>query len=244
MNTWWQKSPYGYTSLYIGGENRACGNPDLTSSYRDTLRDQGWSFIPYWVGLQPPCSQYIHKFSNVPSTAYSQGVSSADTAIGYASALGFINSIIYFDLEPFPTNECLDATKQFVSGWDVELKNRGWVDGLFAASKGSDMAAYYGLGAPNGPTDAGIADYTYGYNSPWGLSANGVTDSMWEYDHRNHQYASDPRCEFWGGICLMVDRECGIGITAETNSVIEETSEPAGTNEGQGPGEDVAPCLN
>jgi hypothetical protein len=242
MGSWWLASPYVYVGIYIGGDNRACANTKLNSGWRETVSDQGWSFIPFYVGLQAPCTSYAHTFSSNPASAYSQGVSTANAAISTAQGLGFSNSIIYFDLEPFNTgnSSCLNAAESFVSGWDAELTNNSWGSGLFGAALGSGMADMYGLGSPYGPADADIGDWSNAYDSPWGIP--GIPDSYWEYDHRIHQYASDGSCETWGGICLTVDRQCAIGPTAEAKEAYSENSEPSGTNEGQGPAEDVPPC--
>jgi hypothetical protein len=242
MSTWFSSSPYYYVGIYIGGDNRACSNTNLTDSWVDTVSGQGWSFIPLYVGLQAPCTSYAHTFSYDTSTANSQGSSSADAAISTAEGLGFSSSIIYFDLEAFDTtnSSCLSAAEAFVSGWDTELKNKGWIDGLYGSGTGSGLTNMYNLGYPYGPTDADIADYSDGYNDPWDTS--GVANSLWKYDHRIHQYQADSSCESWGGICLTVDRNCAIGPTAEAKSFSVENTEPSGTSEGDGPSEDVAPC--
>lgn len=242
MSTWWSSSPYYYVGIYVGGDNRACSNTNLTSSWVSTVNGQGWSFIPFWVGQQAPCTSYAHTFSYDPATAESEGSTAADHAISAASNLGFTNSIVYFDLEAFNTgnSSCLTAAEAFVKGWVTEMKNKGWTPALYGSSSGSAMYDMYELGSTYRPTDADLADYSHAWNSPWDIYQ--VPNSAWEYDHRIHQYNADSSCETWGGICLKVDRNCAIGPTAKAWSFSIEGSEPSGSSESDGPSEDVPPC--
>ncbi len=52
----WASSPYRAVGVYIGGVNRACSQPNLTSSWVATQTEAGWHLIPTYVGLQAPTS--------------------------------------------------------------------------------------------------------------------------------------------------------------------------------------------
>ena len=63
LQTWWNSSPYQSVNLYIGGISRGCSNSALTADYVNRMRQQGWAFIPTWVGPQAPCTDYSHTFT-------------------------------------------------------------------------------------------------------------------------------------------------------------------------------------
>jgi hypothetical protein len=43
----WLKSPYRNVGVYIGGANRACGQPNLNEGWVTTIHRQGWRLIPH-----------------------------------------------------------------------------------------------------------------------------------------------------------------------------------------------------
>jgi hypothetical protein len=94
MTAWWSSTNYYYVGLYLGGENydgtgSGCTNSNVDASWVSTVGDQGWNFIPTWVGLQAPCSGLAHVMSSNTTTAYSQGVADADSAMNKSKSLGF-----------------------------------------------------------------------------------------------------------------------------------------------------------
>src|SRR5205823_11660912 len=50
----WSASPYRAIGVYIGGVNRGCSQPNLTSTWVSTEIAAGWGLIPIYVGLQAP----------------------------------------------------------------------------------------------------------------------------------------------------------------------------------------------
>ena len=56
MTAWMSKSPYVGVGIYIGGSNRGCSQPNLTSAWVSNVIAQGWHTVPIWVGPQAPCS--------------------------------------------------------------------------------------------------------------------------------------------------------------------------------------------
>ncbi len=73
MQVWWNKSPYVVFNLYLGGVSYACKNNPLDAVYVHQLAEQGWWFIPTWVGPQAPCSKYTYKMSDDGDAAYRTG---------------------------------------------------------------------------------------------------------------------------------------------------------------------------
>lgn len=151
MQNWITNSPYGAVNLYIGGSCRSCPNSALTASYVSQLSQQGWKFIPTWVGPQSACwvGSCGSRISNDPATAYNQGVSEANAAIDVAIDLGLAladgsGTIIYYDLENYDTanTACRNATKSFISGWTAQLHARGSEAGVYGSSCGSAISDF------------------------------------------------------------------------------------------------------
>ncbi len=220
MQTWYNTSPYKVWNLYIGGASRAnCGT--LTASFISSLAQQGWRFIPTWVGPQAPCSSFASRISNDPSTAYTQGVSEADAAINRAAELGLTSSdktgtIIYYDLEAYTVGDsaCRNATKSFISGWTGQLRTRGTVAAVYGSSCGSALSDFAGIAnVPDGIWAAQwIQPYQYRSDATvWGLSC--VSDTLWNGSQRLRQY-SGGHSETWGGITINIDSNVTNGITA------------------------------
>src|SRR5216683_2908706 len=86
MNAW-LASPYRAIGAYIGGINRACAQPNLTSSWINTVEGQGWKVFPLYPGLQASCGPSGNAAIN-PNNAAAQGASSADDAAAQAASLG------------------------------------------------------------------------------------------------------------------------------------------------------------
>jgi len=123
MSNWWPYSPYWDIGIYIGGSNRACPQPNLTSSWVQTVNQQGWDYYLTWVGPQSPCASggpYNTYINNDVTTAYNQGKAEANAAISAASNLGIYGlKAYYYDLEAYNmSNEtCRWAANSFVNGW-------------------------------------------------------------------------------------------------------------------------------
>src|SRR4051794_11854608 len=93
----WGASPYRAVNMYFGGASRGCPNqPNLTSSWVNTVVGSGWTLIPTYVGLQAPCRKDMpHRISTTQAAA--QGKASADDAIAILNSLGLgAGSIPYF----------------------------------------------------------------------------------------------------------------------------------------------------
>src|SRR5262249_37857327 len=90
MQTWWDNSPFTSAGIFIGGANRGCAQPNLTSSWVQSTITQGWRLIPIWVGPQAPCSSLSS--SKLPSDSYSAllaGITEGQAAAARLTSFGF-----------------------------------------------------------------------------------------------------------------------------------------------------------
>src|SRR5687768_1450581 len=71
MQRWWDSSPYWNVNVYIGGAARACAQSNLTPNWVASVHQQGWNFIPTWVGPQAPCTGFWPRHSWNTATARS-----------------------------------------------------------------------------------------------------------------------------------------------------------------------------
>ncbi len=218
MQDWWNNSPYYVVNFYMPSANRGCANSALSSSYLSQLSQQGWLFIPTWVGLQGPgttcnCST----FSTDATTAYNQGVSEANSAADTATNLGMGGTIIYKDMEAFGyTNTTYRAAAQsFVSGWVAQLHARGYQAGVYGSSAASAIDYYYNItNRPDAIWPAGGGFWSTSYNANatvWGN--NYIPDSHWNNHQRIYQYTSG-HSESWGSTALNIDSDVLDGIVA------------------------------
>ena len=211
LYAWWANSPYGAVNLYIGGALRGCRNSLLNSSLVTQMFQQGWKFIPTWVGPQAPCTSFRVRVNLDPTTAFNQGIAEADAATTAASNLGLTNldgsnTIIYYDLEAYNTSNssCRNAMKSFMDGWDQELAAKGNKSGVYGSSCASGLTDFMTIS--HVPDAIWLAWWNYStYNSNasvFGVSC--VSNSYWPNHQRIHQYAGSHN-ETWGGITINVD---------------------------------------
>jgi hypothetical protein len=134
MESWYNASPYADTGIYIGGGNRGCSPPNLNTTYVQQLLQMGWGLMPLWVGPQAPCTTGFPGgiISSNTTTAASQGVTEAQSAITAALDLGLANSIIYYDIEPYTHPAGCNvhaAVAAFLNAWTQTLHNNSYQAG-------------------------------------------------------------------------------------------------------------------
>jgi hypothetical protein len=223
MQNWFTNSPYRVRNLYLGGSSLPdCGH--LTLSYVQQLAQQGWVFIPTWVGPQPPCASVAHKFSQDPAAAFNQGLIEADLALSAASSLGFTlagqsGTIIYYDVEfyhpPPPPDDmpCRQAAQAFISGWTARLHAHGNLSGVYGSPCGSYVSDFSAI--PNVPDMVWLARWTHTSYDPnvsiFGL--NCIDDTLWTNGQRLRQYTGGHQ-EEWGGVTLNIDSDTVHGAVA------------------------------
>ncbi|HEU4758475.1 MAG TPA: DUF1906 domain-containing protein [Dehalococcoidia bacterium] len=209
MQTWWTYSPYWDTIIYLGGSNRGCSQPNLTSSWVTTVHNQGWSFYLTWVGPQAPCNtQYGSRISYDTFTAYTQGKTEADRADAAAFNIGFTGyNVYYYDMENYNETDpaCRDAVNSFINGWVYE-NHQIWGNKAGVYGNGCDAVKWTTIF--NVPDDVWIADWN-GDPDVWGLYC--LPDGYWIYNQRLHQYWGNA-WETYNGVTLLIDRDCANGL--------------------------------
>ncbi|MGW1781877.1 glycoside hydrolase domain-containing protein [Streptomyces sp. NPDC002143] len=216
MSAWQASSPYSAVGIYIGGSQRACSQPNLTASWVQQQADDGWRFIPIYVGTQA---------SGITSPA-NQGISAANAAINDAVALGFSpGSTLYYDMEAY-SSSLSSKVLAFESAWTEQLHSRGYHSGIYSSS-GSGIKDlvdnYNGYTMPDVIFDAlwnGVAD----------TADPVVPSSRWSNHQRIHQY-SGGHSETWGGVTINIDQDyldVQISTAAAPHGRVWDRSRPDG----------------
>jgi hypothetical protein len=209
--TAWAASPYRGVGVYIGGANRACSQPNLTSTWVGEQVGAGWHLIPTYVGLQAPTSACgsCAKLSSAKASA--QGAEGARDAVEEAAAIGMgPGSPIYFDMEAYTrTSSATAATLTFLSSWTTELHALGYVSGVYSSSA-------------SGIADLGRAIGS-SYTLPdhvWTANWNGAQNTLdpylpstaWPSHQRIHQYRGGHN-ESYGLTTINIDNDFIDGAT-------------------------------
>lgn len=216
----WSASPYGSVNIYFGGSQRACPPANLTADWVTTTLSNGWSLIPTYVDLQPPCygGSAKSKMSADPATAYSQGQSAASDADSQLRQLGLGGTVAYLDIENFviPSNDttCGPATLAFVHAWVTTLHAAGDTAGLyFNAHQGASLfVGDYG-DSQGTPDDVWVADYD-GNPTP----DDAVIPAGYWPHHQLHQYHGG-QTETYAGVGIGVDGDAIDGDVVAAKSV-------------------------
>lgn len=210
----WGASPYRAIGVYIGGLNRACSQPNLTSSWVSAQIAAGWHLIPTYVGLQAPTSSCTSCAKLSPSQAAAQGAAAAVDAVAQANAIGIgPGSPIYNDMESYTrTASATAATLTFLEGWTQKLHSLGYVSGVYSSSSSgiADLADAYGTGYLI-PDDLWIANW----NGVKNTVDPEVPSYAWADHQRIHQYSGGHN-ETWGGTTINIDSNYVDGATVGT----------------------------
>jgi hypothetical protein len=239
MQAWWNKSPYQFYAIYLGGISLYGGCARADSAWVSAVNQQGWSFVPTWVGLQAPCSTWKNKMSNDPAVAYQQGRQEADSAAARAAVIGLTTlgeggTVIYYDMEVYggANLQCRQTVASFINGWTKRLHELGHVAGGYG-SRNSYVPDWASI--PNVPEAVWAASWyanTYDPNA----SVNGITwlDGLWTNHQRLRQYTGSHN-ETWGSITFNIDSDVADGVVALPpnrsmgNPVIQKTMPIADT---------------
>ncbi|MFZ0534146.1 MAG: glycoside hydrolase domain-containing protein, partial [Anaerolineales bacterium] len=215
MQTWWSQSPYSFYALYIGGIQLYSGCAVANSSWVSAVHQQGWSFVPTWVGPQAPCSMWSHKMSADPAVSYQEGRQEAQTASAAAASIGLTNyglggTVIYYDLEAYgvSTPECRLPVSAFMNGWVERLHELGNLAGGYGTRNSYpwDWATI-----PNIPDDVWPASwYTDRYDPYASIYGISWLDGLWTNHQRIRQYAGDHN-ERWGVVEFNIDSDVADG---------------------------------
>ncbi|MDQ2845519.1 MAG: DUF1906 domain-containing protein [Actinomycetota bacterium] len=227
--TAWTASPYRAIGVYIGGANRACGQPNLTAGWVTAVHNQGWHLIPTYVGLQAPCTDSAHAFS-LP-TAAADGKAAADDAVtNGAVPLGLgAGNPIYYDMEAYDTTNasCVAAVKAFIDAWTAELHAQNYVSGVYgsAGSMMTNLVQFVSNPKFRAPDDIWYAHYD-GHasttNDPY------IPNDNWNAHQRIHQYQGG-HDESFGGVKMNVDSDQLDGATTRPSvAAVPNPPEDAG----------------
>jgi hypothetical protein len=214
MMTAWAASPYRGIGVYIGGTNRACSQPNLTSDWVSDQVAAGWHLIPTYVGLQATTSacSSCAKLSSSLTKATTQGAEEARDAVEDAAEIGMgPGSPIYFDMEAYTrTSSATASTLIFLSAWTEQLHALGYVSGVYSSSA-------------SGIADLGRAFSSGTYTLPdhvWSANWNGRQDTLdpylpstaWASHQRIHQYRGGHN-ETYGLTTINIDNNFIDGAT-------------------------------
>lgn len=207
MSAWKASSPYGGAAVYIGGQNRGCSQPNLTSSWVSTTSAAGWKLIPIYVGAQPPCQTSGSPERISAADAASLGASDGADAVAKAKALGMRGgSAVYLDMEAFDASDtaCVTSVLTYVQAWDKALHTRGYWAGFYGFS--SSSAAVVAKAKPTTPDMPDVLWYARydGNNST--TAGFPFSSGLWTGHRRGHQYQVNSK-ESYGGAAITVDRD-------------------------------------
>ncbi len=210
MKAFWTNTPYSYWGIYIGGGDRGCSQPNLTSSWVNSVIAMGWDLEPIWVGRQNPCTsgQAVY-FSLTPSTALAQGKSEALAAYNAWIKLQNTPSVpITLDLEAPSTNtaSCRAAAKSFVEGWVEQMHVApAQSAGVYTSTCGGNLADF--------ATIAHHPDYVNGAQwdgNPSTTAFSCVSSTYWTNVQRHKQYRGGHN-QTENGVTLNIDSDCSYG---------------------------------
>ncbi len=211
MSAWRASSPYEAIGVYIGGENRGCSQPNLTSTWVGTQTAAGWHLIPTYVGLQAPTSACSSCAKLNANQATAQGAAAAADAVVQAGALAIgPGSPIYFDMEAYArTSSATAATLSFLEAWTEKLHALGYTSGVYSSSGSgiADLAGQVGTGYTL-PDDIWFANW----NGVASTADTYVPASAWTPHHRIHQYRGG-HDESYGGVTINIDNNYVDGAT-------------------------------
>lgn len=218
MQAWWTNTPWSFIGIYIGGSARACSQPNLTASWMNATRAQGWRYELLWVGPQAPCTTFAKRMSSNAATANQQGRAEAKAATQALANLGFGNATgtpIVYDLEGYPNNAaCRAAVKSFMQGWVDELNGAPrQLAGVYGSACASYLADFATMARPP----------QYIVPAQWdGNPSTSVLSCVNRGSFVNHQRIKQylgGHNETWGGVTINIDSNCANGPLATSGGL-------------------------
>jgi hypothetical protein len=225
----WAESPFRGVGVYIGGENSACSQPNLSASWVSAQTTAGWHLIPTYVGLQAPTSSCSSCAKLTSAAASTQGMAAAEDAVAAAAAIGIgAGSPIYFDMEAYsPTASATNAVLTFLGAWTEKLHQLGYQSGVYSSSSSgiADLADAYGT-AYASPDDI----WTANWNNAEDTLDPVVPATAWANHQRIHQFRGGHN-ETWGGTTINIDSNYVDGATVGVGTPPVGESDPIGALE-------------
>jgi hypothetical protein len=221
--TSWDSSPYRAIGVYVGGTNRACSQPNLTSAWVTAESDAGWHVIPIYVGLQAP-SNSCGCAGISSSSAASEGTAAANDAVTQAESIGIgPGNPLYFDMEGYDrTSTNTDAVLSFLKSWTSQLHVLGFLSGVYSSGGSgiADLVDQWGTGYPE-PDELWFADW----NGSASTSDAYVPSNEWTEHQRLHQYSGGVD-QTYGGVTMNIDQDYLDAATAAEGSGASTASGP------------------
>lgn len=203
MRAWRESSPFEAVGVYVGGRNRACSQPNLTTSWVREQVAAGWHLIPTYVGLQATTSSCTTCAKLNSSFAAAQAQLEAEDAVADAEAIGIgPGSPIYHDMEGYARTASATASAMtFLAAWTGRLHELGYVSGVYSSSASgiADLAKRWGT-AFESPDNLWIANW----NGRADTDDPNVPDEAWPDHQLIHQYRGG-HDETWGGVRVNID---------------------------------------
>ncbi|MBS1860872.1 MAG: DUF1906 domain-containing protein [Actinobacteria bacterium] len=225
----WGESPFRGVGIYIGGENSACAQPNLSSSWVSAQTTAGWHLIPTYVGLQATTSSCGSCAKMTAVAAASQGQAAAEDAVADATAIGIgAGSPIYFDMESYsPTTSATTAVLTFLEAWTNTLHALGYQSGVYSSGGSgiADLGRQVGSGRPL-PDDIWIAEW----NNQENTLSPVVPSTAWANHQRIHQYRGGHN-DTYGGVTINIDSDYVDGATVGLGTPPVGESDPIGSLE-------------
>jgi len=193
MSAWLGSSPYRAIGVYIGGSDRGCSQPNLTSGWVSQQATAGWHFMPIYVGPQAASGEI-----NSPA---SQGTSAANDAISQAVSLRLnAGTPLYYDMEGgYPSGDD-SAVVTFLTAWTNQLHSYGWESGVYSSGAYGVTLLANNYGGNSTPDVIWDAHYT-GVDS---TSDAYLPSGDWNHHQRIVQYTGGGN-ETYGGVTISVD---------------------------------------
>jgi Domain of unknown function (DUF1906) len=207
MKAWKSSGFYGAGAVYVGGKNRGCSQPNLTSSWVKSVSATGMKLIPLYVGAQPPCASGSNPeiISSSTTTAATQGKTDGADAVAKASALGMTTgSAVYLDMEGFDSTNtsCKNAVLSYVHAWNDAVKAKLYYAGFYGFKSSSAAVVVNDTNRSHLPDAIWYAlwDQVNTTTSDWPWKS-----TWWTGHQRGHQYLVNSK-ETHNGYTLTVDR--------------------------------------
>ena len=209
--TAWAASPFRAVGVYIGGQNMACAQTNLTAAWAAAQATAGWHLIPIYVGLQAP-NNGCGCAAISGASAAAQGAAAATDAVSEAAALGLgQGNPIYYDMENYSrTSTSSAAVLTFLQAWTNGLHLAGYASGVYSSelSGVEDLVAEQGSGYIE-PDDLWIANW----NGEQSTADDQVPVADWADHQRMHQYRGG-HTDDYGGTSIDIDSDYVDAATA------------------------------
>ncbi|MDY7087471.1 MAG: DUF1906 domain-containing protein [Actinomycetota bacterium] len=206
MKAWRAKSPYKAIGIYIGGVNRGCAQPQLTSAWVKEQVQAGWKLLPLYVGPQATCTTIGGGRKLIDNaTADTQGRVAASDAVAKAKALGLTReSTIIYDMESYRTDDaaCRQGVLAFMNGWTARLHDNGYFSGFYS-SAASGIAHQVANYTKPGYTRPDYVDFAR-WDQKVTLSDPLIPATVWPGKRRMKQYRGGHK-ETYGGVTINID---------------------------------------